>query len=68
MVRVSVILLAGNPLNRACSRIESSLSLKNLNPSLLMWDMRRNVRTVSFPDRKCTIQFVYPELAAGRNT
>jgi DNA-binding HxlR family transcriptional regulator len=48
--------------------IESSLSLKNLDPSLLMWDMRRNVRTISFPDRKCTIQFVYPELAAGRNT
>lgn len=48
--------------------IESSLSLKNLDPSLLMWDMRRNVKSTSFPDRRCTIQFVYPELAAGRNT
>lgn len=48
--------------------IESSLSLKNLDPSLLMWDMRRNIRAISFPDRKCTIQFIYPELAASRNT
>jgi DNA-binding HxlR family transcriptional regulator len=48
--------------------IESSLSLKNLDPSLLMWDMRRNIRTISFPDRRCVIRFVYPELAAGRNT
>lgn len=48
--------------------IESSLSLKNLDPSLLMWDMRRNIAASSFPERRCTVQFVYPELAAGRNT
>jgi hypothetical protein len=36
--------------------IESSLSLKNLDPSLLMWDMRRSVATASFPDRKCTVK------------
>jgi DNA-binding HxlR family transcriptional regulator len=48
--------------------IESSLTLKNLDPSLLMWDMRRNIRPVPLPKRKCTVQFVYPELTAGRNT
>jgi DNA-binding HxlR family transcriptional regulator len=48
--------------------IESSLSLKNLDPTLLMWDMRRNIAPTSLPNRKCTVQFLYPELAAGRNT
>jgi DNA-binding HxlR family transcriptional regulator len=48
--------------------IESSLSLKNLDPSLLMWDMRRRVAMASFPDRKCTVKFTYPELGATRNS
>jgi DNA-binding HxlR family transcriptional regulator len=48
--------------------VESSLSLKNLDPSLLMWDMRRGVSTASFPNRKCTVKFIYPELNAGRNS
>jgi DNA-binding HxlR family transcriptional regulator len=48
--------------------IESSLSLKNLDPSLLMWDMRRNLSMASFPDRKCTIKFTYPELGRNRNS
>jgi DNA-binding HxlR family transcriptional regulator len=48
--------------------VESSLSLKNLDPSLLMWDMRRNVATASFPNRKCTVKFTYPELSVPRNS
>lgn len=48
--------------------VESSLSLKNLDPSLLMWDMRRNIIPTSIPNRKCAIQFTYPELPANRNT
>jgi DNA-binding HxlR family transcriptional regulator len=48
--------------------IESSLSLKNLDPSLLMWDMRRNIAPAPLPDRRCTVQFTYPELAPARNT
>lgn len=48
--------------------IESSLSLKNLDPSLLMWDMRRRVAMASFPKRKCTVKFTYPELGATRNS
>lgn len=46
--------------------VESSLSLKNLDPSLLMWDMRRNLAPTSLPDRKCNVHFVYPELSTGR--
>jgi DNA-binding HxlR family transcriptional regulator len=46
--------------------IESKLSLKNLDPSLLMWDIRRNLDPQPLPDRRCTIAFEYPELDAGR--
>lgn len=42
--------------------IESRLSLKNLDPSLLMWDMRRNLNPKPMPPHRCTIQFLYPEL------
>lgn len=46
--------------------VESQLSLKNLDPSLLMWDMRRNLNPKPLPRRRCTIQFQYPELPANR--
>ena len=46
--------------------VESSLSLKNLDPSLLMWDMRRNLTPAPLPDRRCTVNFTYPELSVGR--
>ncbi|MBF9033890.1 transcriptional regulator [Rhodobacterales bacterium HKCCE2091] len=42
--------------------VESRLSLRNLDPSLLMWDIRRNFEPDPRPTRLCTIQFVYPEL------
>jgi DNA-binding HxlR family transcriptional regulator len=42
--------------------VESRLSLKNLDPSLLMWDMRRNLNPRPLPPGRCTIQFQYPEL------
>jgi DNA-binding HxlR family transcriptional regulator len=48
--------------------VESSLSLKNLDPSLLMWDMRRNLVASLLPDRRCTVKFTYPELNAGRKS
>lgn len=44
--------------------VESRLSLRNLDPGLLMWDMRRNLSTDPLPPRRCTIQFLYPELPA----
>lgn len=46
--------------------VESKLSLKNLDPSLLMWDMRRWLDPKPLPPRRCTIKFEYPDLAAGR--
>ncbi|NBC96619.1 MAG: transcriptional regulator [Deinococcus-Thermus bacterium] len=42
--------------------LESQLSLKNLDPSLLMWDMRRNLNPTPLPPRRVTIQFQYPEV------
>jgi len=42
--------------------MESRLTLKNLDPSLLMWDMRRSVNTGLLPEKRCTIQFLYSEL------
>jgi DNA-binding HxlR family transcriptional regulator len=48
--------------------VESSLSLKNLDPALLMWDMRRNLAAASFPNRKCTVKFTYPEMRVGRDS
>jgi DNA-binding HxlR family transcriptional regulator len=48
--------------------VESSLSLKNLDPSLLMWDMRRNLKASLLPDCRCTVKFTYPELSAGRKS
>lgn len=41
---------------------EKQLSLKNLDPSLLMWDMRRNLDPSPLPPKRSVIQFLYPEL------
>jgi hypothetical protein len=46
--------------------VESQVSLKNLDPSLLMWDMRRNLNPTPLPPRRCTIQFHFPELPESR--
>jgi DNA-binding HxlR family transcriptional regulator len=48
--------------------VESSLSLKNLDPSLLMWDMRRSLQPTPLPPRRTTINFIYPELSADRRS
>jgi len=46
--------------------VESQLSLKNLDPSLLMWDMRRNLDPTPLPPRRSVIRFEYPELPASK--
>jgi DNA-binding HxlR family transcriptional regulator len=46
--------------------IESDLSLSNLDPSLLMWDMRRHLDPSPLPAKRCTVLFQYPELIANR--
>lgn len=48
--------------------VESSLTLKNLDPSLLMWDMRRSLDPTPLPPRRCTVNFLFPELKAGKNS
>ncbi len=48
--------------------IEARTSLKNLDPSLLMWDMRRNLDPTPMPPRRAVIQIQYPELSPARRT
>ena len=46
--------------------VETQLSLKNLDPSLLMWDMRRGLNVTPMPPRRSTIQFHFAELPQAR--
>ena len=46
--------------------VEAQLSLKNLDPSLLMWDMRRNLNPEPLPARRTVIQCLYPELPPSK--
>lgn len=48
--------------------VETRQSLKNLDPSLLMWDMRRNLNPSPLPDRRTVIQFLYPELPVSKRS
>ncbi len=41
--------------------IDSDLSLENLDPNVLMWDMRRNLNCIPMPKRRCTIEFMYQD-------
>ncbi len=46
--------------------LEAQLSMKNLDPSLLMWDMRRNLDPDPLPSRKVTIQILYHDVTPGQ--
>src|SRR5258708_7206451 len=46
--------------------VESKLSLKNLDPSLLMWDMRRWLDPKPLPKKRCTIAYHFPEIEPAR--
>ncbi len=37
--------------------MDSKLSLRHLDPSLLMWDMRRNLDPKPLPPKRCTVFF-----------
>ena len=41
--------------------IESNLSLRNLDPTLLMWDMRRHLNPDPLPKRRVTVRFTFAE-------
>jgi DNA-binding HxlR family transcriptional regulator len=42
--------------------VETRATLRNLDPQLLMWDMRRNLDPTPMTERRSNIQFIYPEL------
>jgi DNA-binding HxlR family transcriptional regulator len=46
--------------------VQSQLSLKNLDPALLMWDMRRRLDPEPLPRSRSTIQFHFPEAKTGQ--
>jgi len=48
--------------------VDSNLSLKNLDPSLLMWDMRRRLDATPLPPKRSTINFIFPEVPAGKRS
>ncbi|MGX5848822.1 winged helix-turn-helix transcriptional regulator [Mesorhizobium sp. PL10] len=48
--------------------VEARLSLKNLDPSLLMWDMRRNLNPSPLPGGRTVIQFLYHDLPASKRS
>lgn len=48
--------------------VEARQSLKNLDPSLLMWDMRRNLNPTPLPDRRTVIEFLYHELPQSKRS
>ena len=48
--------------------IEKSVSLKNLDPSLLMWDMRRWLDPTPLPRRRCTVSFLFPDVQSSKRS
>ena len=51
-----------------CCIVEARKSLKNLDPSPLMWDMRRNLNPTALPNRRAVIQFLYHELPVPKRS
>lgn len=48
--------------------IETEVSLQNLDATLLMWDMRRNIDLEPLPPGRSVIQFLYPELPPAQRS
>ena len=48
--------------------VDSNLTLRNLDPSLLMWDMRRSLDPTPLPPKRVTISFIYPEVSAAKRS
>jgi DNA-binding HxlR family transcriptional regulator len=46
--------------------LETEASLENLDPDLLMWDMRRNINPTPMPRRRNTIQVIFTDLREAR--
>lgn len=48
--------------------VESEPSLKNLDPSLLMWDMRRNLNPSPLPDRRVVVEVDFADQPRSKRT
>ena len=48
--------------------VETRATLRNLDPKLLMWDMRRNLDPTPMTQRRSNIQFIYPGVAHPHGT
>ena len=48
--------------------VQSSLSLKNLDPSLLMWDMRRRLDPTPLPKRRCVVNFLFSDVRPAKRS
>jgi DNA-binding HxlR family transcriptional regulator len=48
--------------------VDAELSLENLDPSLLMWDMRRGLNTLPLPKRRNVIEFDYTDQPNGKKS
>jgi DNA-binding HxlR family transcriptional regulator len=46
--------------------VTTESSLDNVDPNLLMWDMRRNIRQKSLPKRRSTIQVIFSDLPEAK--
>ena len=46
--------------------VDSEQSLQNTDPTLLMWDMRRNLNPEPLPKRRVTVEFTYPEQPSSK--
>lgn len=48
--------------------IETDASLKNLDPNLLMWDIRRNIDPKPMPRKRSTIEVIFSDLPKAQRT
>jgi DNA-binding HxlR family transcriptional regulator len=46
--------------------VTHELDERDLDPSLLMWDLRRNLRSDQLPDRRAVVRFDFPNTAGPR--
>ena len=45
--------------------VRSALDEDDFDASLLMWDMRRSVDPIQFPEHRVVVQFEYPDAPTG---
>lgn len=46
--------------------VEAEPTLENLDPALLMWDMRRCLNTMPLPDERSVVEFLYTDLSTSQ--